>query len=228
MSSISLQNIKLQILKDQSLFIDLNDFDLRELAAISELCSIRKNSILYNEGENPRFVYIINSGRIKSFCSTLSGRVIIANVSRDIIGLQNIVSGNPLWVSGESMDDLNALKISRQDFLKYIKTRPLLLVKLLERAEKTMNSLFNRVNELVDCSAGQRVIDILYGLYEKFGIILPFRMTEIASLTGITRETVIRVISRLKKDKIITSGRHQIVINDIDNLKLLRQYSDLI
>jgi CRP-like cAMP-binding protein len=228
MSNIELQNIKLEILKKQSLFTVLDDRDLRELAGISELCNISKNTILFNEGDDPRFVYIIKEGRIKSFKSTLSGRVTIANVSRDIIGLQNIISGNPLWVSGESMDDVSALKISRQDFLKYINQKPLLLVKILERAESTMNNLFNRVNELVDCSAGQRVIDILYGLYEKFGVILPFRMTEIASLTGITRETAIRVISRLKKDKIIASGRHQIVIKDFDKLRLLRQYSDLI
>jgi CRP-like cAMP-binding protein len=91
-----------------------------------------------------------------------------------------------------------------------------------------MTCLFNRLNVLADCSADQRVIDVLYGLYEKFGLVLPFRMAEMAGLAGLTRETTIRVMSRLRKQGIIKSVRSGIVIMDIDRLRILKQYSPLL
>lgn len=224
MAEISLKDHKLQILRNLELFSDLNDEELQELANISTLCNIEKGTIIYRQGNKPEFIYIISEGKIKSFSYSLSGRTIIANVAVDIIGLQNIFSGEPLWVSAEAMNHVTALKVRDSDFRSYIECKPRLLLKTLKRAEKTMTCLFNRLSVLADCSADQRVIDILFGLYEKFGLILPFRMAEIAALAGLTRETTIRVTSRLRKQGIIKSIRSAIVITDVDRLRILRQY----
>lgn len=228
MIDIELQNQKLQILKNLELFSDLNDEELTELASVSILCHLEKGTIIYRQGNNPEYIYMINEGRIKSYSHSLSGRIIIANVSQDLIGLQNIVSGEPLWVSAEVMDTVTALKVHCQDFMIFLKQKPSLILKILKRAEKTMTCLFNRLNVLADCSADQRVIDGLYGLYEKFGLIVPFRMAEMAGLAGLTRETTIRVMSRLRKQGIIKSVRSGIVILDIDRLRILKQYSPLL
>jgi CRP-like cAMP-binding protein len=228
MIDTGLQNLKLQILKNLELFSDLNDDEFTELANISVLCHLEKGTIIYRQGNYPEYIYIINQGKIKSFSHSLSGRIIIANVSQDLIGLQNIVSGEPLWVSAEVMDAITALKVSSQDFIAFIRQKPLLMLRILKRAEKTMTCLFNRLNVLADCSADQRVIDVLYGLYEKFGLVLPFRMAEMAGLAGLTRETTIRVMSRLRKQGIIKSVRSGIVIMDIDRLRILKQYSPLL
>jgi CRP-like cAMP-binding protein len=224
MTEIDLKDLKLQILRNLQLFSDLNDEELQELANISVLCTLEKGTIIYRQGNKPEFIYIISEGKIKSFSYSLSGRTLIANVSADLIGLQNIFSGEPLWVSAEAMNHVTALKVSGSDFRSFIAHKPKLLLKILRRAEKTMTCLFNRLNVLADCSADQRVIDILFGLYEKFGLILPFRMAEIAALSGLTRETTIRVTSRLRKQGIIKSIRTAIVITDIDRLRILKQY----
>ena len=90
-----------------------------------------------------------------------------------------------------------------------------------------MSNLFNRVNDLVAGSADQRVIDVLYGLHEKFGSAFPFRVAEVANLAGLTRETTIRVLSRLNQDKIIKSSRNGITIIDINTLRTLKQRSPI-
>ena len=221
-------DLKLQILKNLELFSELNDEDLLELANISVLCTVEKGTIIYRQGNKPESIYIISEGKIKSFSYSLSGRTLIANVSADIIGLQNIFSGEPLWVSAEAMNRVTALKVNGNEFRSFIECKPRLLMKILRRAEKTMTCLFNRLNVLADCSADQRVIDILFCLYEKFGIVLPFRMAEIAALSGLTRETTIRVTSRLKKDGIIRSIRTAIVVTDIDRLRKLTHYHPLL
>jgi CRP-like cAMP-binding protein len=92
MIDTGLQNLKLQILKNLELFSDLNDDEFTELANISVLCHLEKGTIIYRQGNYPEYIYIINQGKIKSFSHSLSGRIIIANVSQDLIGLQNIVN----------------------------------------------------------------------------------------------------------------------------------------
>jgi CRP/FNR family transcriptional regulator, cyclic AMP receptor protein len=224
MIEINLKQHEIQTLKNVEIFSDLDEDELIALANISVGCSFPKGTVIYREEDKPEFIYVIAEGRIKSFSHSLSGKVIIANISKDVIGLQNIVSGKPLWVSAEAMEDVRTLRLSRQDFLAFIKPRPLLLLKLLKRAEQTMNSLFNRLNDLIDSSADQRVIDILFALHEKFGSALPFRIAEVASLAGLTRETTIRVLSRLTKDRIIKSNRTGITIIDVNTLRTHKQH----
>ena len=222
------QNVLDRYLKNLELFSGLNDEEFQQLANISVLCTLEKGTIIYRQGNKPEYIYIISEGKIKSFSYSLSGKTVIATVSADLIGLQNIFSGEPLWVSAEAMNHVTALKVSGDDFRSFIEHKPKLLMKILKRAEKTMTCLFNRLNVLSDCSADQRVIDIFFGLYEKFGQTLPFRMAEIAALSGLTRETTIRVTSRLKKEGIIRSMRNTIIITDADRLRELKQYYPLL
>jgi CRP-like cAMP-binding protein len=219
---------KIQVLKRVEIFSDLSEEELFELANVCIECNFKKNDIIFREEDRPEFVYIIDEGRIKSYCHCLSGQMIIANISKDIIGLQNMVSGDPLWESAEAMDYVRAMKVSHENFLAFIKNRPFLLIKIINRAENAMSKLFNRVNDLVAESADQRVIDVLYGLHEKFASAFPFRVAEVANLAGLTRETTIRVLSRLNKDKIVKSSRNGITIIDGATLRELKHRAPII
>jgi CRP/FNR family transcriptional regulator, cyclic AMP receptor protein len=219
---------RLQILKACEVFSGLSEDDLLELADISVLCNLTRGDTIYREGDNPDYIYIIAEGRIKSYNNSLSGMYIIGNISKDLIGLQNIISGDPCWSSAEAMDNMRVLKVRRQEFLIYLKSKQILLWQIVSRAEKTINKLHNRVITIIGCSSEQKVIDIFYGLYEKFGVLLPFKRYEIASLAGLTRETTTRVISSLRKSGIIKSTSNGIVIKDVNKLRELKNLSPIL
>jgi CRP/FNR family cyclic AMP-dependent transcriptional regulator len=222
------RNIKFQILRKSDLFDDLTDDELLELASMAVLCAFTKGSTIFREGDQPEYIFIVGEGRIKFFSNSLSGRTIGAGVSEDIIGIHNLLTNEPRWLCTEALDDVIGLKLSRQDFLSYLKNKPMIQLKFLMRADKVLQLTYNRLKVLVDCSADQRVIDILYGLHEKFGSLLPFRIEEIASLAGLTRETTTRITRCLVKSGIIESGRKGVRVVDIDRLKVLKQYSPII
>jgi CRP-like cAMP-binding protein len=228
MIDTNLQNVKLEILSKLDIFADLNNDELIGLADIAELSNFPKSTIIYREGDQPENIYIIGEGRIKSFSNSLSGRIIGGNVSKDIIGLHSLLTNEPRWLCAETVDNVIVLKVSRQDFLLYLKNKPTLQLKLLTRAEKMLQIMANRLKASTDSSADQRVIDILYGLYEKFGSLLPFKILEIASLAGLTRETTTRIMSRLRRNGIIKSRRNGIRIVDVDRLRILKQYWPII
>jgi CRP-like cAMP-binding protein len=219
------QDIKIQILKNSPFFSDLNDDDLRELSHISELRNFQKGTIIYREGDEPKFVYIISEGKIKSFSSSFSGRIIGGNISTDLIGLNNLFTGEARWLSAQTLDNVTVLRLSKKNFLSYILQRPKVQIKLLIRSERMLNIIYNRLKSSFDCSAHQRIVDMLYGFYEKFGPLLSFKMAEIASQTGLTRETTIRIMSSLKKNGIIEVTHNGVKITDVDGLRLLKLYT---
>jgi len=218
------QDIKIQILKNAPFFSDLNDDDLRELSHISKLCNFQKGTIIYREGDEPEFLYIISKGRIKSFSSSFSGRILGGNISTDLIGLNNLFTGEARWLSAQTLDDVTVLRLSKKNLLPYLLQRPNIQIKLLMRSERMLNIIYNRLKSSFDCSAYQRIVDMLYGLYEKFGPLLSFKMAEIASQTGLTRETTIRIMSALRKKGIIEVTHNGVKITDADGLRILKLY----
>jgi CRP-like cAMP-binding protein len=218
-------NFKIKILKKWDMLSDLSDDDLLELADLSELCNIEKDTFIYREGDEPHYLYIIIDGKIQSFSSALSGRIIGGNVSKDIIGMNGIISGQPRWLSARAKENLITLKVRREDLITYLLQRPVLQMRFLIEADKLLCILSNKIKSSWDCSAQQRVVDMLYGFYEKFGPLLSFKMEEIANHTGLTRETTIRAMSLLRKKGVIEVNRHGIKIKDAEELRLLKLYA---
>jgi CRP-like cAMP-binding protein len=225
MANTNLQDVKIKILKKWDLLSDLDSYDLRSLADISELCNIKKDTFVYREGDEPDYMYVIVSGKIQSFSSALSGRIIGGNVSKDVIGMNGIISGHPRWLSAKAKENLVTLKIRRKDFVFFLSQRPSLQLKFLVHADQILCILANKIKASWDCSAQQRVFDMLYGFYEKFGPLLSFKMEEIANHTGLTKETTIRVMSLLRKRGIIEVSREGIRIKDANELRLLKLYA---
>ena len=218
-------DVKLQMLKKWDILSDLSNDDLHEFADMLELCHIKKGTYIYGEGDNPDYMYFIISGKVQSFSNTLSGRIIGGNITEEIVGLNSMMSGQPRWLSAKVQENLVTLRVQREDFISYLLKRPELQMKFLIGADKLLHILYNRIKSSYDCSAQQRVYGMLFGLYEKFGPSLSFKMDDIANHTGLTRETTIRVMSHLRKKGIIEVSRGNIKIKDVDKLRLFEQYS---
>jgi CRP-like cAMP-binding protein len=228
MIDINIQNIKLQILEKLDIFSDLNSDELLELANMSTLHTFTRGTIIFREGDKPEYIFFIGEGRIKTFGNLLSGRIVGSGTNVDIIGMHNLLTNEPRWLCAQAVDTVTGLKLGRQAFLSYLEKKPKLQLKFLTRAEKVLQIMHNRLKILIDCSAGQRVTDVLYGLYERSGPLLNFEIGEIASLAGLTRETTTRVTSRLVRQGIIESSRKGIRVLDIDRLKILKNYYPII
>ena len=213
------------MLKKWGLLSGLNDADLLEFADLLESCNFKKGTYLYREGDTPEYMYFIVSGKIQSFSNTLSGKIVGGNITEEIIGLNSMMSGQPRWLSAKAQENLVTFRVHRDDIIAYLIKRPELQMKFLIQADKLLHILYNRVKSSYDCSAQQRVYSMLFGLYEKFGLSLPFKMDDIANHTGLTRETTIRVMSLLRKKGIIKVGRGNIKIIDVEKLRLFEQYS---
>jgi CRP-like cAMP-binding protein len=67
----------------------------------------------------------------------------------------------------------------------------------------------------------QRLFRVMLTLSHRYGTSLNITRHELAEMVGATTETVIRILSSLRKRKIITSVRGKITILDEAKLRLL-------
>jgi CRP-like cAMP-binding protein len=217
--------VRIAFLQDSSIFSGSSEDEIKKLAGMSNTCHFRKGDVIYTQGDSPDYIYVFHSGRIKYFSMTVTGKTVIARFTNgtDLGGIANLFAGDPRWLTAQAMEDIQALRIPRQNFLEFVRSNPGLALKIQGLMEQFLHGLFNRFKAAVVSPAEQRVVDVLYELCEKFGTALPFRDEDIANVVGITRETTVRAMRRLRVMGIVRSKKSLITIVDLERLRSLTE-----
>src|SRR3954466_14238964 len=95
---------------------------------MSELDSIKftgiypKGSLLFVEGEQPRGVFVLCSGRAKLTMSSSEGKRLITKIAEpgEIIGVSASILGKPYEVTAETVEPSQVNFIRRDDFLRLL------------------------------------------------------------------------------------------------------------
>jgi CRP/FNR family transcriptional regulator len=199
---------KIEFLKNIELFSSLTDDELREITRSIVIKKFRKGqTILYEEDTN-EYMYIIFEGEVKAIQTTEEGKEIILAMhgSGDFFGEISLLDGKTIPARVMATKDAITVIISKRDFYSLlghnkvaIKMSQILCSRLRESWAKVQMLNFN--------NASQRVKMLLIMLSDKYGsksdegIILKIKLKhqDIAEMSGMTRETVTRVIDKLQK-----------------------------
>jgi CRP-like cAMP-binding protein len=83
---------------------------------------------------------------------------------------------------------------------------------ILDTMGNLLDGAYTRIVDLIDESAEQRILNALHMLSLRIGPELPMTNNDIADMTGTSRETAARVISRLQEAGLIRKTRGHIEI----------------
>ena len=80
-------------------------------------------SILFNEGDQPEGLHILDSGRAKMFGSNARGKTFITKIvsAGEMLGLNAVILGKPYLLSAEAMEPSRVSYVLREDFLNFLK-----------------------------------------------------------------------------------------------------------
>ncbi len=177
------------------------------------------STILY-QGEVPRSVFILKSGVAKSFNISHQGEEQIVNfhLPGDILA--------PSWVFEktvgavffyEAVSECELVLVRRTDMKNFLESDHNAMSKLLDRYVTDYTASLIRVSALEQAKAADKVLYTLYYLCRLYGdskkewtdIEIKLTHQDIASLVGLTRETVAVEINKLRKKKIINYSNQQ-------------------
>jgi CRP/FNR family transcriptional regulator, cyclic AMP receptor protein len=213
-----------------SLFACLSEADRKELAAHAVEIPITKGQFIFREGDPADWFHIVKQGNVKCVKSSPEGREVTLKVLMpgDLFCCEaSAFSGEGHPGCAQSMGEGTIIKIHRKVMLDLIQRNP-------ETAVNIINYLSLRLRESQDNAkafaldrAEQRLATILVGLTKRSGVQeangirigVPITHQDLADMAGLTKETTCRILSRFKKDHLISGTGKKFVIQDILRLQ---------
>ena len=203
-------------LKKLSLFFNIDDNLLKEIASFSTIKQYQKDEIIFYEDEKENYFYGIVYGNILMYDVDLKGNIIPKNQfgCGDIFGLIAQIQNRPFCLNARSENDSEIIKIDFNKFKKYISTPPFSdrIIKMLS------NTIVQEIefNKLQKYDATKKVIYTLLNFPHKF---VKKKKYLLAKELNMTPETLSRILSKLKNEGIICYCEKAIKVLDKEKLK---------
>ena len=195
-------------------FARLKDEALAHFEAIAPEVSRSRGEALCVEGETPRCVFLICSGRIKLSVSSREGRTAILRIAGpgEILGISAAMSGSAHETTAEAVELCRVKAIRVSDFLRLLQKYPEASAEATSCLLREYRVVLNNVCRLAlpNTVAGRLASLLLEWLESPRAaaasdrrFIVALTQEEIASMTNTSRETVSRVLHQFQQDKLI-------------------------
>ena len=184
-----------------------------------------KGAVLFVEGQSPRGVFMICTGRVKLTTCSSEGKALITRIAEggEILGLSATVSGKPYMVTAETLNPCQVNFIKREDFLRFLKENGTACLRAAEHLSNNYHDAFDQVRSLgLSHSASEKLAKLMLewcargGKDTDKGISVKLTLTheEIAQIIGSSRETVTRLLGDFKGKQIIYVKGSTLIIRD--------------
>jgi CRP/FNR family transcriptional regulator len=205
-------------IREEHLFCNLPNPALRRLNDIKSTAVYPKSAMLFIEGQQPRGVFVLCTGRVKLSTSSKEGKTIITKLSEagDVLGLNATVSNRPYEVTAEMVEPGQANFIARDAFLQFLREHGEVAVRVAEQLSRNYYAAYEEIRTLgLTSSPGEKFAKLLLSwpsdlksADSKNGgdasqVKLTLTHQEIAEMIGTTRETVSRLFSEFKKKQLV-------------------------
>ena len=130
---------------------------------------------------------------------------------------------------GQPMGNVSILRMSKKSYFEMLKQNPDAALEVIKFLGNRLNEAQEKTKDLALDRADQRLASLLVdlaarnGVKDPNGIRLTIRLTrhDMANMVGITTETAIRIMSRFKRDRLVSGTANRLLIRDLSGLKSL-------
>ena len=135
---------------DQILFEELNEDELKKIRGYLSLVQIKKADYVFTEGEETKGIYLIKSGKIEIFKSTVDGWKQTLSVlgPGSFFGELSIIGDRNHEASAVALEDSDLFLIAKEDFKRIEREDLELAVKILKRLVTVLSQNLRRMNEV--------------------------------------------------------------------------------
>ncbi|WP_343925730.1 Crp/Fnr family transcriptional regulator [Rhodoglobus aureus] len=220
----------MKILAQVPLFAGLSELALDGIDHRMVSLSYAEGDRLYSAGDPANYLYVVAAGQVKTLQPALNGNDSILDILApgEFLGGLTVL-GRPVY--GETAMALVttcALRIGTDAFREVLLEYPEIALRALDDVTALLQEARSDTSQRATSTVAQRVATTLLQLAGKFGqhggsgdgtlIQLPLSRADLAAMTGSTPESVSRVMSQLRKDGVVDTGRRWTSILDHNKL----------
>jgi len=218
-----------QTLAKVPIFSGLTENELAFLAQRAVPRHYSAGETVFGEGEPCSGLYVVESGQVRIFKSSASGREQVLSIDGpgSSIAELPVFDGGNYPASVAAVGDATLLFVSKQDFQALCLAHPQVALKVLRVVGARLRRLVGIIEELSFTTVRHRLASFLLRLTQKEGkrtpegveITMPVSNQELASQIGTVRELVSRNLSRLQAEGMIKIDGRSVIVRNLKGLE---------
>ncbi|SDM46026.1 Crp/Fnr family transcriptional regulator [Lachnospira pectinoschiza] len=217
--------------KSRNVLDKLSSESREKFLKLGKIETRKKGDVLFIEREKIEHMYIILEGYVSLYRNSKYGdeRVIFICTDGEIVN-EVCLQDNKTSIAARALSDLRLLKIYVKDLDNFFEND-------YEAFKIVYNSLAHKLRRLYRQTGNsngtfpieKRLAARIWKLARDYGkdidsgrkIKFEVTVTLLASMVGAKRETVSRIISKMKKEKLIKHDKGVLIVTDMDTLKTI-------
>jgi CRP-like cAMP-binding protein len=227
-------------IRDQTCIADLPVDDLGEFQSCGVSGLYKARQVVFHEGTPATGLYVLCHGTVKLYQSDRFGRDYIIDVATPgaLLGELALDDGHTYSSSAEALTEAQLSFLPRERLVRFIERHPLTGVRLIAELSRTLAHTRRKAGELALKRADARLAELLVRLAADvrrtngmgsgpIRIPLTYSRRDLAEMIGVSTETAIRLLGKLKRNRLITTTEQEIVISDLERLTRLAHHGNL-
>ncbi|GAA4961528.1 Crp/Fnr family transcriptional regulator [Algibacter aquimarinus] len=215
------------IIKQFNSLKSLTKDELIRISACKTSKTIKKGTILFDEGDTINGVYCVKDGICKLSKLSENGKdqIVKMVVKGQLIGQRSLVSDQSSNLQATALNDMEVCFIPKSEIIADLQKNPKFSYDMLQDMARDLKEADNIIVNMAQKSVRQRLAETLIYIHESFGtnpdgtLSVLLSREDFANIVGTATESAIRVLSQFKKDGMIsTQGKH-IKIENLNDLK---------
>lgn len=209
------------------LFMKLNEEEFNRLN-YEKTCSLyKKGSIIYREGSRLTGFFCVTKGIVKIYKTGIDGKEQIIRFAKknEIIAYRSLLSQESACTTAKVIDEAVLCHIPYQTLLYLIENNWRFSHHMLQIVCGELRQANDYITDIAQKTVRERLAEVLLLLKENFDLdnqnTLQISLTreELANMVGTATESVIRLLSEFKHDKLIELQGRKIKFLDITKLR---------
>lgn len=219
-------------LRRSTVFRHLSKDEMDILNYEKDFKRFKRGDVLYQEGNRLSGFYCINQGIIKIYKTGIDGKEQIIRFARpgEIIAYRSILSNEAACTTAKVIEPAQACFIPADLLIRLVNENAAFSMDIMKLTCQELGEANAYITDIAQKTVRERLAEILLHLKNDFGLdqeqFLQISLTreELANIVGTATESVIRLLSEFKADKLIELNGRRI---KIINLKGLEKISNV-
>ncbi len=213
-------------LRNYDIFKGLTDEEIEKLS-LDMVCNIySRGDVVYNEGNRINGSYIVSSGILKIYKTGFDGKEQIIRFARegDLIAFRSVISDELACTTARVIQDATLCYIPGDTLTAFIKSSPEFAMSLMKLTCRELGEANKFLTDIAQKTVRERLAEVLlllmdtFDLDEEHNLQISLTREELANMVGTATESVIRLLSEFKTDKLIELNGRKIKLLNIPKL----------
>jgi CRP-like cAMP-binding protein len=204
---------------------------LQELKNLSETAKVKhykKKELIYTEGNNPNYLYLLQKGKIKTFRAHEYGKELIISLLKDgdFFGYTVLIDETAYNESAEALEDSSVVMIPKEDFYALLNNNHGVMKQFVKLLSNEIQEKEEQLLKMAYSSVKKRVAEALIKLQKQYqqhskeaSFNISISREDLANIVGTATESLIRTLSDFKHEGLIEIKGSNITIVDISKFE---------